>query len=381
MPEFRDDAVGERPAAERASCRDRVPAGLVVRGEKPFRGRDADYRVIPSETPPDQLMFSHISRPQRLPGGLEFRVPARPLARARRRGRDRIGGGDPLFLCGRDGSGANGTLCARSRVSAEVRRGTRGSALSRLTALHARRERAGALPRGRGHSDGGDQPHSGADRKNQAAACPLGSVRAGPPVRPAEQRGVPEAGNTRGIAPARTRARARDHRGFSRRLPTGTSRPHLAAAVRQARSRGASAARLAVALEGESERVEVAYRGAAKERERTIVGLSGLSVGVAGRYMAGWLRGQTPQSLSAEISAPLALRFAVDDPKAAYIEIALSGSAKPSSRQLADWLWNGTAAGAAIFALRSMYLTSDDAHLKAIAGLFLVPGVRVPPSG
>src|ERR1700739_3728585 len=35
-------------------------AGLVVRGEKPFRGRDADYRVIPSETRPDQLMFSHI---------------------------------------------------------------------------------------------------------------------------------------------------------------------------------------------------------------------------------------------------------------------------------------------------------------------------------
>ena len=193
MPEFRDDAVGERPAAERTSCRYRVSAGLVVRGEKPFRGRDADYRVIPSETPPDQLMLSHISRPQRLPGRLECRVPARPLARARRRGRDRIGGGDPLFLYGRDGSGANGTLCARSRVSAEVRRGTRGSALSRLTALHARRERAGALPRGRGHSDGGDQPHSGADRKNQAAACPLGSVRAGPPVRPAEQRGVPEA--------------------------------------------------------------------------------------------------------------------------------------------------------------------------------------------
>src|SRR5438105_12255648 len=36
-------------------------AGLVVRGEKPFRGRDADYRVISSETRPEQLMFSHIS--------------------------------------------------------------------------------------------------------------------------------------------------------------------------------------------------------------------------------------------------------------------------------------------------------------------------------
>ena len=36
-------------------------AGLVVRGEKPFRGGDADFRVIPSSTRPDQLLHSHIS--------------------------------------------------------------------------------------------------------------------------------------------------------------------------------------------------------------------------------------------------------------------------------------------------------------------------------
>jgi hypothetical protein len=144
---------------------------------------------------------------------------------------------------------------------------------------------------------------------------------------------------------------------------------------------GASATRLADALEDESERVETLYRRAAEERRRTIVGLSGLSVGEAGRYMASWLWGQTPESPTPEMSAPLTLRFAVDDLKAAYIEVALSGSAKPSSKQLGDWLWNDTAAGAAIFALRSMYLTNDDERLKAIAGLFLVPGVRVPPSG
>ena len=36
-------------------------AGLVVRGETPFRGRDADYRAIPSSTSADQLLVSHIS--------------------------------------------------------------------------------------------------------------------------------------------------------------------------------------------------------------------------------------------------------------------------------------------------------------------------------
>jgi D-proline reductase (dithiol) PrdB len=36
-------------------------AGLVVHGETPFRGRDADFRVIPSETRPNRLLMSHIS--------------------------------------------------------------------------------------------------------------------------------------------------------------------------------------------------------------------------------------------------------------------------------------------------------------------------------
>jgi hypothetical protein len=138
---------------------------------------------------------------------------------------------------------------------------------------------------------------------------------------------------------------------------------------------------LAAALEDESAQIETAYRRAAKERGRTIVGLSGLSVNKAGRYMAAWLREQTPDSPNPEMSAVLTLRFAVDDLKAAYIEVALAGSAKPSSKQLGDWLWNDTAAGRAIFALRRMYLRSEDDRLKAIAGLFLVPGVRVPPSG
>ena len=36
-------------------------AGLVRRGEEPFRGRDPDYRVIPADTKPRELLISHIS--------------------------------------------------------------------------------------------------------------------------------------------------------------------------------------------------------------------------------------------------------------------------------------------------------------------------------
>jgi D-proline reductase (dithiol) PrdB len=36
-------------------------AGLVVRGDDPFRGRDPDYRVIPAEARSEALLISHIS--------------------------------------------------------------------------------------------------------------------------------------------------------------------------------------------------------------------------------------------------------------------------------------------------------------------------------
>jgi D-proline reductase (dithiol) PrdB len=36
-------------------------AGLVVRGEDPFRGRDPDYRAIPASVEPEELLCSHIS--------------------------------------------------------------------------------------------------------------------------------------------------------------------------------------------------------------------------------------------------------------------------------------------------------------------------------
>ena len=89
---------------------------------------------------------------------------------------------------------------------------------------------------------------------------------------------------------------------------------------------------------------------------RTTVGLSGLSIGDCGRYVADWLRGKAPPSPRDGFSAPLILRFAVDDLKAYCLEAAAAGTAKPSSRQLGDWFWNETATGAAIHALREMLL-------------------------
>jgi hypothetical protein len=71
------------------------------------------------------------------------------------------------------------------------------------------------------------------------------------------------------------------------------------------------------------------------------------------------------------------LRFAVDDVKAYWLEAAAVGAAKPSSRQLGDWFWNETAAGAAIYALRAALQESEDERLRLIVSNFIVPAARV----
>ena len=60
-PELECPSFETTPWVNGPPLSERRIAGLVVRGEKPFRGHDAEYRVIPSTTRPNQLLLSHIS--------------------------------------------------------------------------------------------------------------------------------------------------------------------------------------------------------------------------------------------------------------------------------------------------------------------------------
>jgi len=133
-------------------------------------------------------------------------------------------------------------------------------------------------------------------------------------------------------------------------------------------------------LEAEVLLLSGAHQRWTEQHRRTTVGVSGLVIADAVRYVADWLRGKSPDSLRQGFSAPLLLRFAIDDLKAYCLEAA-AGPATPSSRQLADWLWNETAIGAAIQALRAAQLASEDERLRLIAGNFMVPAARVRGAG
>lgn len=138
---------------------------------------------------------------------------------------------------------------------------------------------------------------------------------------------------------------------------------------------------LASELEVEAPLLARAYDAARAARGgRTTVGLSGLRHDAAVRYVADFLRGKAMTSPIPDVSPVLLLRFAADDLKTYYTEAAAAGGAKPSSRQVGDWFWNQTAAGAALQMLRQQHLASTDDRLKLVATMFLVPGARVPPA-
>ena len=67
-PDFATRPRVTGPALSRRRVAIVSSAGVVVRGENPFRGRDPDYRVIPADTRPEELLISHISINSTAPG-------------------------------------------------------------------------------------------------------------------------------------------------------------------------------------------------------------------------------------------------------------------------------------------------------------------------
>jgi len=137
---------------------------------------------------------------------------------------------------------------------------------------------------------------------------------------------------------------------------------------------------LASRLEAEILLLQGAHRRWMEQHGRSTFGLSGLAIGECARYVADWLRGTAPPSPRDGFSAPLILRFAVDDLKAYGLEAAAAGTAKPSSSQLTDWFWNETATGAAIHVLREVLQAHEDERLRLIVSNFVVPAARVHSS-
>jgi len=104
------------------------------------------------------------------------------------------------------------------------------------------------------------------------------------------------------------------------------------------------------------------------------LGISGLSPEVAIEYV-GRYHSAEPLANPKGMARISRARFAIDDIKAYYLEAATAREGHPSSRQLLDWFWEQTLAGAMIREFQERARTSEDKNLKQIADS-LVPAER-----
>jgi hypothetical protein len=120
--------------------------------------------------------------------------------------------------------------------------------------------------------------------------------------------------------------------------------------------------------------IRPAWEQARNRHGRTTFGISGLPPETAIEYIDRYHSNEpmpNPKGM-----APISrARFAGDDIKAYYLEAATAVDGHPSSRQLCDWFWERTLAGAMIRDFQERVRTSVDKNQNLIADS-LVPAER-----
>jgi hypothetical protein len=117
------------------------------------------------------------------------------------------------------------------------------------------------------------------------------------------------------------------------------------------------------------------YERAVEIYGRTTVGLSDIPIEKAGAFLSAYLADEKAERPRAGMSPASLMRFCADDVKAYYLEAAGSGDGSPSSRQMTDWFWNQTVAGAVIKDLRRGSAGSPDKQRQALGDKGIVPGI------
>jgi hypothetical protein len=118
-------------------------------------------------------------------------------------------------------------------------------------------------------------------------------------------------------------------------------------------------------LDAEIERLAAWHDRAVVAQGRTTVGVSGLDIPSAGRLVT--------QALNDHLPPAQALKEAIDDLRAYYLEAASAfpGAGTPATRK--KWFWDETKLAEALLALQPRLAASDDQQHKILANLTLIP--------
>lgn len=126
--------------------------------------------------------------------------------------------------------------------------------------------------------------------------------------------------------------------------------------------------RSAAALAAEVQSLASWHDLAVRATGRTTVGVSGLDMPAAATLVAAALDGTFPPANS--------LKQAIDDLKAYYLEAASAfpSPGRPTERKA--WLWGETTLGRTLLALQPKLAATDDAGLKILANLTMIPATE-----
>ena len=117
------------------------------------------------------------------------------------------------------------------------------------------------------------------------------------------------------------------------------------------------------------------YAFAVEERGRSTFGVSGLDIEGVARFLHAFFDSD-PENPVPDVTLGEALRLATEDLRSWYLEAATARPGAATSRQLADWFWGETAAGALLLALQPVCADSADAGVRHVATGQFVPRIQ-----
>ena len=121
-------------------------------------------------------------------------------------------------------------------------------------------------------------------------------------------------------------------------------------------------------LAAEIDRLATWHDRAVAAQGRTTVGVSGLDMPAAGALVTEALAGALPPAQ--------ALKEALDDLRAYYLEAASAFPDPGSPVTRKKWFWDETALGKSLLALQPILAASDDPQHKILANLTLIPATE-----
>lgn len=160
---------------------------------------------------------------------------------------------------------------------------------------------------------------------------------------------------------------------FPDEAPSGGDITGWACPINLSPPTGADDGSLSAALGDEMARLLTWYDLAVERRGRTTVGASGLGPEEIARFLLCYIDDQGTESPNPDLAIPLALKHAVEDLKAFYMEAATARPGPSSAREVADWFWRQTSGAKLLYALKAVCIASDDAAIQRIGHRAIVP--------